>query len=172
MCTVTLSCLEAPGRYMFHALQLQKGKPFEELNREFFTSLNQKNAPTTESFKVVENGTIEITLARFWSSDGHGGATWDIRFTGVKPDQHEITLSGRPVCVALNASVSESVQPKVELSHMVIPVNPVDFVVTPLELLSYDKPLDDSLKTYQSNINYTFTLASKGAAVNLSYTSK
>jgi len=161
-CSVTIECVDAPARYMFHAVQLQRGRPYTELNEELFLNLNPKNATKTFSFKVVENGTVEVTMARFWSSDGHGGAKWDIKFGGVKPASNRIMLTPHPVCVDLTTPVAEMISPNVRLEKLCMPLVPIDFQISTLDELPYDIPLNESLKSYRSRLNYAFSLTSKG----------
>lgn len=161
-CSVTIDCLDAPARYMFHAVQLQRGRPFVELNEELFLNLSPKNASKTFSFKVQENGTLELTMARFWSSDGYGGAKWDIKFGGVIPSSQALTLTSSPVAVELTSSVAEMTSPMVRLEKLCMPLNPIDHTISTLDELPYDKPLNESLTSYRARINYSFALTTKG----------
>ena len=160
-CSVSIECVDEPGRYMFHAVQLQRGRPFVELNEELFVALNPKNPAKKFSFKVVGDGTLELTLARFWSSDGNGGARWRVHFGGCAPSQQKVLLTSAPTHLELVAAAPEMLSPAVRLEKLCTPLAPADHTVQKLDELPYDVPLDASLTSYRARINYSFSLPAK-----------
>ena len=127
-------CYADPCSYsfslFFNIWKLLDGRPFVELNEEIFVSLDPKNEAKKVSFAVQEGGTLEVTLARFWSSDGFGGAKWDIEFGGVNPTSKQITLGAHPVHLELKASVPETISPTTKFERVCLPLVPSDFAIT------------------------------------------
>ena len=103
-------------------------------------SLDPKNEAKKVSFSVQEGGTLEVTLARFWSSDGFGGAKWDIEFSGVTPASRRITLGAHPQHLELKASVPESVSPTAKFERVCLPLVPSDFAINKVSLKKHIKP--------------------------------
>ena len=117
-------------------------------------SLDPKNEAKKVSFSVQEGGTLEVTLARFWSSDGFGGAKWDIEFGGVTPASRRITLGAHPQHLELKASVPESVSPAAKFERVCLPLVPSDFAINKVILeKKHIKPKQLKISSETFNIN-------------------
>jgi tripeptidyl-peptidase-2 len=89
--------------YMIHAVQLVPGQSFQEAEFLDFFAL-EPGGSAVRSFDVVPGRTLELCLARYWSSLGASSLEYELKFRGLQPDDFDLVLandgSAVPVDVA------------------------------------------------------------------------
>lgn len=148
------------GRFMVHAAQLENEKHFDVKTEEKFYTLNSAEAPKEFAVSVAECGTLELTLAKFWSSQGQCTARWSIEFGGISvTSPTDLAQCANEFIV--KSPLPEKIMPKAQFDKLVIPMAPQNVSICPIESLPYDKPLNEAERTFLSKIDYSFALGSK-----------
>lgn len=157
---ISVGATEETGRFMVHAAQLENEKHFDVKTEEKFYTLEPNDAPKTFAVPVKEHGTVEVTLAKFWSSAGQCTASWSVEFGGLSVN-YSVDLDQCANEVVLRATVPETLTPKAQFTTLVIPIAPTNIDICPLETLPYDKPLNTADRSFLAKVDYTFTLGAK-----------
>eukprot|EP01041_Mallomonas_annulata_P006918 gene6918-14055_t len=76
-----------------HALQLIRGAPYRDNEKQSYFMLTPGSQHTSMSWAVMEGITIEIVIARFWSTIGSTKCTLSLTFRGVQPVPNTITIT-------------------------------------------------------------------------------
>ncbi|CAG5094699.1 Oidioi.mRNA.OKI2018_I69.XSR.g13790.t2.cds [Oikopleura dioica] len=148
------------GRFMVHVAQLENEKHFDVKTEEKFYSLNSTEAPKVFAVPVSECGTVELTLAKFWSSQGQCTARWSIEFGGLSVTS-PTDLAQCANEFIIKSPLPEKILPKATFDQLVIPMAPQNVSICPIESLPYDKPLNEAERTFLAKIDYSFSLGSK-----------
>ena len=78
--------------YMVHGIQLVPGQTFQEAAFLDFLAL-EPGGSAVRSFDVVPGRTLELCLARYWSSLGACSLEYELTFRGLLPDEFDLTLA-------------------------------------------------------------------------------
>jgi tripeptidyl-peptidase-2 len=78
--------------FMVHAIQLVPGQTFQEAGFLDFLGLEPAGSAVL-SFDVVPGRTLEVCLARYWSSLGASRLDYELNFRGLQPDDFDVALA-------------------------------------------------------------------------------
>ena len=104
---------------------------------------------------------LELVAGQFWlNNQVNESFTWSIEFGGINVTNQPLHLSHGITPIELIPATSESITPKLELTHVRVPLAPKSVEISPLDH-EYDRPLSVYHKSYQSDILYEFELVEK-----------
>jgi tripeptidyl-peptidase-2 len=140
--------------FMVHALQIVPGQSFEESQFLDFLGL-EPGGSSVHSFDVVPGRTLEVCLARYWSSLGETQLHYELTFRGLQPDAFDITLPGDGSAVPVDVTARirrERCDPSGSLSTWRQLLRPAESTISVLtaerDLLPENEQLHELLLTY------------------------
>uniref|UniRef100_A0A2R5LKX2 Tripeptidyl-peptidase 2 n=1 Tax=Ornithodoros turicata TaxID=34597 RepID=A0A2R5LKX2_9ACAR len=153
------SCdVQQSAHLVLHALQLRNSLSCR--NYETFKGFQvAPQAEVTYAFVVVEDGTLEVCLSKWWSNLGEVLVDYRITFYGLKPDSQTFSMNASDGVYQFEVRShlrSEDVLPAVSLKHHVMVLRPTESKIRPLgerDILPKGRPV------YENQFTYTFTLA-------------
>jgi tripeptidyl-peptidase-2 len=132
---VSLICrAKSPRRFMLHTVQCRDGMSFRETEQKEMLSLEPEKE-IVRSAAVTGGRTLELCLAQFWSSLGESVIDYRVKFRGLAPDRHEVTLTpdeplARVEVTALTGEETFSPSARLDTLRRVVP--PAEAVIRPM----------------------------------------
>lgn len=161
--TIRLSQFDTPRMFLVHTLQLI---PLRRYSYREYKSYLVFPSPTSKmvSFEVEGGGTLEFTLAQFWSS-GSGSpvsaiADIEIEFHGLESDLREVWIDGNVGCTRVTISsplALERLSPSATLNWVRLAFRPTEVKLEPLgkwrDLLPNGREVHGLLLTYKVSLS-------------------
>lgn len=146
-----------------HALQLFRGTPYRDNEEDKYMRLSPGSTHVA-SWAVHPGVTMELTLARYWSTIGDTSCTATLYFRGVVPSMSPLTITGgQKVSPMLRVSAplaSETIAPSAKLDKWTTTVFPTTAgKVSPLGERDF---LPDGRPIYQLALEYEFDQVDAG----------
>jgi len=158
-----------PRSYIVRATQLRPAHSFAEGEGvHTFVQLGSE-AEWSRSFAVRGGGTLEVTVAQFWSSLGSSRLSCDLDFHGLVlegggPQGGVVLQAGGPVRVEITAPLRrEKLSPKATLSAVQFSVRPAEATLDSLATPRDTMP--DHRVVHQLTLTYKFKAAEPGKYV-------
>ena len=155
----------APRLVVLHTIQLLPHAAYRD--NEVHKNFNlYPSATKVTSIRVEEGVTMEMVLARYWSTQGSTRAKVSVRFRGIRPcpDQVQILTGGGGGMVRIYSDLEdETVMPTAKLTAYKTPLRPkTEGVITPLpddrDVLPYQNK-----RIYQLVLSYEFNQEEAGS---------
>ncbi|XP_007891027.1 tripeptidyl-peptidase 2 [Callorhinchus milii] len=144
------------SEFVVHAIQLQKQKAFRV--HEFYKHLYlSEKASLRDAFPVIAGKTIEICIARWWSSLDDVEIDYCISFQGLSCNSDTLHIHASEGVVRFDATASlkyEELSPALTLKNWVQTLRPVEAKTRPLgsrDVLPHNRHLYELVLTYSFN---------------------
>ncbi|XP_059507301.1 tripeptidyl-peptidase 2-like [Stegostoma tigrinum] len=159
--SLTSKSEDTTSEFVVHTIQLQKQMAFRvhEFYRHLYLS---EKASAADAFPVLEEKTIEICIARWWSSLRHTTIDYAISFHGLKCSSDTIHIHASEGISRFDTTASlnyEELSPVVTLKNWVQTLRPVDAKTRPLGSRDI---LPNNRQLYELVLTYNFTQAKSG----------
>lgn len=121
--------MDSSGRMIvLHALQTFRGTPYRDNEKHSYITLTP-GSQNVISWSVHEGVTMELCLARFWSTIGTTSFKVSLQFHGVVPNLSEVVITGGSkvsnlIRVSSSSSTTE-INPSAKLDKWISPVKPI-----------------------------------------------
>ncbi|KAK3095930.1 hypothetical protein FSP39_020998 [Pinctada imbricata] len=115
-------------RMLLHGMQVIPQSQYKVYEFEKFVTILD-NGETVQAFKVMENNTLEVCIAKWWANLGEVVMDYSVTFHGVEVDnQALVTHAGDGICrVNVRAQLKrEEISPSISLKTLVQPLRPTD----------------------------------------------
>ncbi|XP_055333690.1 tripeptidyl-peptidase 2-like isoform X2 [Paramacrobiotus metropolitanus] len=144
--------------FEYHAMQLSQNAQYKtHMFRE--TTAFPLRRVVSVVFPVSDRlGFLELAVALFWNRISSVVMDWSLDFHGLKPSVPEIVYQEGEAYYRVDVDAggrSEFLQPSVSLTHLVQPIRPNEFSISPL---SSRDTWPDGRITYQLILQYQFSM--------------
>ncbi|CAH1781843.1 unnamed protein product [Owenia fusiformis] len=165
---VTLSGTEFPDltRFLIHALQREPQSSFGKFEFEKFITIGEDQNKVEHAFRVMENRTLELCIAKWWASLGKVHTKYSLAFHGVKPCSRKYHMHGSQGVMRLDVTASldhTEVSPSITLKHHAIPVRPAEHKIVCLPGKRDQLPQERQI--YAVELTYNFHQSKAGEIV-------
>ncbi|XP_038630286.1 tripeptidyl-peptidase 2-like [Scyliorhinus canicula] len=151
--SLTSKSEDTTSEFVVHTIQLQKQMAFRVHEFYHHLCLSEK-ASVADAFPVQEEKTIEICIARWWSSLRHATIDYVISFHGLKCNSDTLHIHASEGIARFDTTASlkyEELLPVVTLKTWVQTLRPVDSQTRPLgsrDILPRNRQLYELVLTY------------------------
>jgi len=152
---------EIEKRFVLHTIQRLEGRAYNTAEKQVYMTLKPGETKFV-ALPVVEEKTIELTLAQYWSSLGDSTIDIDVSFHGVTPTPGSLTWEGGdPIHrIGMQTTLEKlSVQPKVNFETLRKTLRPQKSSIAP-QIPERDE-LPDGRMIYGLTLTYEFSLDKK-----------
>ena len=159
-------CKDKVTKYTLHAIQLLPDKRTAQTEHHKIIIV-EPEGEDHDFFHVYGGHTLELCLAKIWSSPGEADVRLQVTFHGARPTMTQLTLLSTEqshMVKIRNALRFEEVCPSITLRHLCRPLRPTDSKIMPLG------PKDvfpDGQQLFALQLGYNFNV-SKAADFNFS----
>lgn len=153
---------EKSCRMLLHAIQNLPQHSYTKHEFEKFVTLSD-SVEYTYAFKVEENITLELCIAKWWASLGDVILNYSVTFHGVTLDTKEPVMHASDGVVRYNVRTnlrSEEINPNISLKALVQPVRPSEYKIKILP--GARDTLPNGRHIYAIELTYNFHLDKDG----------
>ena len=143
-------------RFVLHTVQLRPGRSFSNDQSRLYLTL-RPGAETVQSVPVTPGRLLEVCISQYWSSLGASSVDCAVRFHGIVPDQHSLSLTagqGGSRVRLHNELTAERLAPQASLSTHRTLISPNRSVLEPLSVERDSLPRDRQISRLL--LEYTF----------------
>ncbi|XP_048746966.2 tripeptidyl-peptidase 2-like [Ostrea edulis] len=149
-------------RMLLHAVQNLPQHQYTKLEFEKFITLSD-SGESKHAFRVEENGTLELCIAKWWANLGDVILNYSITFHGVSLDTKKPVMHASDGVVRYNIRANlrrEEISPNISLKTLVQPLRPSEYKI---KLLPGTRDtLPEERHIYALEITYNFHLDKGG----------
>ncbi|XP_022341956.2 tripeptidyl-peptidase 2-like [Crassostrea virginica] len=153
---------EKSCRMLLHAVQNLPQHQYTKLEFEKFVTLAD-TGESTHAFRVEENGTLELCMAKWWANLGNVILNYSITFHGISVDIKKPVMHASDGVLRLNVRTNlrrEEVNPNISLKTLVQPLRPAEYKI---KLLPGTRDtLPEERHIYALELTYNFHLDKGG----------
>ncbi len=152
---------ETPRRLVVQTVQLLDEQSYATNQAKQYVWIDQAG-DFTRSLAVEGGGTLELTVAHYWSSLGDGDFDVSLTFHGIEPSTRSLILDGGSLITPVDISVNlqkETIGPRGSLSKLRKTIRPSKSEILPLN--DRRDQLPENRLIYEMINTYSFTLDSK-----------
>lgn len=162
-----LTALDSPNKsqYKLHTLQIVKDSRLKKESNSKMVALTQGQS-TDHYFQVVEDITVEVVIAKWWSSAGISTVEYTMEFHGIQPSPSSLSWHGSNGVGRVDVTAhlrDEELAPAVTFKYLVQPVRPSDCNLHVLS--SHRDCLPANRQIYALDLTYNFTMNKSGEVV-------
>ncbi|KAJ8310382.1 hypothetical protein KUTeg_012247 [Tegillarca granosa] len=119
---------EKKCRMLLHGVQLLPEQQYKKYEFEKFVTLSD-NGETTQAFRVMENCTLEMCIAKWWANIGEVKLSYSVTFHGVSIDSQQSVMHAADAITRFNLNSTlknQELSPSISLKTLVQPLRPVE----------------------------------------------
>ncbi|XP_063430494.1 tripeptidyl-peptidase 2-like [Mytilus trossulus] len=151
--------LEKKCRMLIHAIQVIPQSSYSSHEYEKFLTLSD-NGQSTLTFKVTENRTLELCIAKWWANLGDVTLNYSLNFHGVQIDNTSPVYHGADGIMRYDVKATlkpEEISPSISLKTLCQPLKPTEYKIKclngPRDVLPNDRHIFALELTYSFHID-------------------